>query len=89
MITEIAEKIEVGAIFRRGLTQPVWFIWKSRKYHVKSVTYQWHEMKGESLHYFFQIVADSGVFEVSLNSRTLGWSLEKAHDEEFQMAYSA
>ena len=46
MITEIAERIEVGAIFRRGRIRPVWFIWSSRKYVVKAVTYQWHEKKG-------------------------------------------
>jgi len=81
MITEIAEKIEVGAIFRRGLTRPVWFIWNHHKYPVKAVSYQWSEKKGETLFYYFQVVADCGVFEISLNSETLSWFLEKAHDE--------
>lgn len=81
MMIEIAERIEVGAIFRRGHVRPVWFIWKSRKYEVKTVTYEWHEKKGESLFHFFQLVADDAVFEVSLDSKSLIWHMEKVHDE--------
>ena len=81
MITDIAERIEVGAIFRRGHARPVWFIWKGRRHSVKSVTYEWHEKRGETLFHFFQLASDAGNFEVSLDSKSLAWNLEKIEEE--------
>lgn len=81
MVMEVAEKIEVGAIFRRGHVKPVWFIWKSRRHSVKDVTYEWHEKRGENFFHFFQLVAEEGIYKVSLDSRSLAWNLEKVYDD--------
>lgn len=77
MIVDVEEKIEVGAIFRRGKVKPVWFIWKGRRHMVKQITYDWHEKKGETLFHFFQLIAEAGVYKVSLDSRSLTWNLEE------------
>ncbi len=81
MVMEVDEKIEVGAIFRRGKVKPVWFIWKSRRHSVRDVTYEWHERRGENFFHYFQVVADEGIYRVSLDSRSLAWHLEKIYDD--------
>lgn len=81
MTIDVAEKIEVGAIFRRGHVKPVWFVWKSRKHAIKNVTYEWHEKRGETLFHYFQLVADAGIYKVSLDSKSLVWNLEEIYDE--------
>jgi len=92
MMTQIDEKIKVGAVFacpegrpaNRGYDQklkPVWFFWSGKKYPIKEITFSWKDRKGESDLYFFSVTDGQAVYEISYNDKSLVWMLEKVYVE--------
>lgn len=81
MLTEINEPIEVGAVFRRGRVQPVWFVWKGRKYPVEKTTYAWKEAQGETTVHYFSVFDGVNTFELCYDSKALTWQLGRVDTE--------
>ncbi|HOK56720.1 MAG TPA: hypothetical protein PKV21_08490 [bacterium] len=79
MITEINEKIIVGAIFKNGSIKINWFIWKNRKINIEKITYRWKTKKGEKDIYNFAVTDGFNIFELSFIPEDLIWNLEKIH----------
>ena len=77
MITEINETIKVGAIFgdNKKKLKPVWFVWSSRKYDVKEITYVWMEKIGNANRHHFTVTDGANLFTISYNTNTLVWTL--------------
>ncbi len=74
----IDERIDVGAVFKKNLVKPKWFVWKSRKYDIKEVTYTWQDASGEARMVHFAVSDGATLFEISLNLSSLEWRLEKS-----------
>lgn len=81
MLTEINEPIEVGVVFRRGVVQPVWFIWKGRKYPVAQITYRWKEKQGETTIHYFSVFDGANTFELRYDAKFLTWKLGRVDTE--------
>lgn len=79
MITEINDPIEVGAVFRRGGLEPVWFVWKGRKYPIQRVTFRWKGSSGESRLHSFSVFDGANTFELIYDSKLLHWRLGRVH----------
>ncbi len=75
--TIINEPIEVGAVFGRNKIRPKWFLWKKRKYEIKETTFTWQDRRGEANIMFFSVTDGATLFEISLNQKTMSWTLEK------------
>lgn len=75
--TIINEPIEVGAVFGKNRINPKWFIWKTRKYAVKETTFTWQDRQGEADILRFAVSDGATLFEISLNKKTMSWTLEK------------
>ncbi len=75
MTTFINEPIQVGAVFRRGIVQPSWFIWGSRRIEVRDVTMRWTTQEGQTTILHLGVTDGTSLFELRLNQRALTWSL--------------
>ncbi len=75
--TEINETIDVGAVFTKKQIKPKWFIWQKRKHIITETTYIWDEDAGSIRIIHFSVTDGSTLFEISLNKKTLVWTLEK------------
>ncbi|MEN6371695.1 MAG: hypothetical protein ABFD64_06730 [Armatimonadota bacterium] len=75
----VDEEVRVGAAFDNRKICPVWFLWRSRYYRVRRVTYNWRSSLGiEKLYYFAVTVASgSSVYELCFNSGSLEWTLSR------------
>jgi hypothetical protein len=77
---EIHEPVDVGVLFRKDQKPvPKWFRWGGRKHDVERVEMSWKSHQGESPLLFFSVTAGGSVFELSLDQKTLHWTLEKVH----------
>jgi hypothetical protein len=74
--TEIREKVKVGVVFDTGEAAPRWFLWKKKKIDVKEVTFTWRTAEGSSVLVHYSVAADSGLYELSYNQKTMDWTLE-------------
>jgi len=77
MITEIDERIKVGAVFSGGSARPAWFVWRARKYVVTEITYTWQEKIGERTLSFFSCGDGINLYELVFDSKKLSWKLRK------------
>jgi hypothetical protein len=71
------EKIEVLALFKQGKAYPRLFTLNSKKYKVKRITYNWQERRGQELISYFSVSTGTDLYQISFNSATLGWRLDK------------
>lgn len=74
----IDERIDVGAVFRKDLVTPRWFVWNGRKHDIKEVTYIWEDTLGDARLMRFAVSDGATLFEISLNRRSLEWRLEQS-----------
>lgn len=79
MITEINERIIVGAIFKNGTIKIKYFIWKNRKIEIKKITYKWKTKIGKKDVFNFAVTDGINIFEVSFIPEDFIWNLEKVH----------
>ena len=75
MITEINDSIEVAAVFRKGGLEPVWFVWRGKKYPIQRITYRWKGRSGEGWLYSFSVFDGTNTFELVYDAKTLQWKL--------------
>ena len=78
---KINEQVEVGAVFAKNRIKPKWFVWNGRKIEVKEVTYAWKAREGEAVIQYFAVTNGATSFELSLNQKTMCWTLEKTNIE--------
>ena len=81
MYTVINEPILVGAVFSSGKIIPRFFTWKRRKYRVEKITYFWRSKTGSVSILHFAVTSYGSVYEISYNSKTSNWCLEKVYVE--------
>jgi len=81
MYNEINEPILVGVIFSSGKIIPRFFIWNRRKYQIQEVTYFWRSKAGAFPVFHFAVTSYDSVYEISYNSNTSRWLMEKAYME--------
>ena len=74
---KINESIEVGAVFGKSRIKPKWFIWNGRKIEIKEVTYAWMGREGDAIIQYFAVTNGATSFELSLNQKTMRWTLCK------------
>jgi hypothetical protein len=74
----IGENISVMASF--GLSykiRPVRFKWNKRLFEVKEITYTWQTKEGQNRIYHFSISDGKTLYELSFDTSSLLWRLEK------------
>ena len=78
MVTEIGERIRVGAVFREEgqKIEPRWFFWKGKKTTVKQVSYMWREREGKELICRFAVTDGCTLYELSYWQDKLLWVLD-------------
>jgi hypothetical protein len=81
MYAVINEPILVEAAFSAGKITPRFFIWNRKKYQVEEITYFWRSKIGSAPILHFAVTSYGSVYEISYNSKTSDWHLEKAYVE--------
>lgn len=74
----IKENISVIASF--GLPykiRPVRFRWNGKLFDIKEITYSWQTKEGQTKIYHFSITDGETLYELSFNTTSLLWSIEK------------
>lgn len=74
----LGETISVIASF--GLPykiRPVRFKWNGKLFDVKEITYSWQTKEGQTKIYHFSITDGKTLYELSFNTTSLLWSIEK------------
>ncbi len=81
-ITDLDERIRVGAIFSEGgRLQPVWFALNGRRYAIERVTYAWQERDGAVKVYHFAAKVGATIYELAFDSAALAWRLARSYVE--------
>jgi hypothetical protein len=78
MPMDIGETISVVASF--GIPyriKPVRFRWNGKLFEVKEVTYAWETKEGQTKIHHFSISDGKTLYELSFNTMSLLWRLEK------------
>jgi hypothetical protein len=80
--TTINDKIKVGAVFDdAAVIRPKWFVWNTKRYDIKQITYSWRTTTGDAVILHFSVSDGSTLFEISYNQKSLKWQLEKTSTE--------
>jgi len=78
----IGERVAVLAAFGgRNKLRPVKFQWSQKVIPVRDVTYSWVEMVGSSKVYHFSVTDGSTLYELSFNTASTVWKLERVEAE--------
>ncbi|MDO8886344.1 hypothetical protein [Candidatus Oleimmundimicrobium sp.] len=78
IMVEIDEPVEVIALFKKGEVKPVKLSWNNKTYRVKEITGTWKSSLGNAEILHLSLVIENGsYFEVSFNTKTYIWRLEK------------
>ena len=80
-ITEVNERIKVGAVFDGARVTPKWFFWGRQKHKVEKVEHTWRSKTGETPFLFFAVTDGANVYEIRLDQKKLEWVLEKVYME--------
>jgi len=73
----INDRIEVLAWFKNAKIYPRIFIWRDRKYKIKTITYNWQERRGMELISYFSVSTGPNLYQISFNNTTFGWRINK------------
>ncbi len=74
----IGETINVIASFGMPYKiRPVRFRWNGKLFDVKEITYSWQTREGQTKIYHFSITDGKTLYELSFNTTSLLWSIEK------------
>jgi len=75
---DIGETISVVASFGMPYRiKPVRFRWSGKLFEVKEVTYAWETKEGQTKIHHFSISDGKTLYELSFNTMSLLWRLEK------------
>ena len=75
------QPIKVGAIFEGITISPKWFIWESRKYTIKTITYTWSDHTGQDTIRHFAVTDGTNTYELTYNPLQSIWRLTKISSE--------
>ncbi len=78
-VTEVGEKIKVGAVFDAERVTPKWFFWGRTKHEITSIEHTWRSRAGEAALIHFSATDGANVFELRFNLKTAEWVLEKIY----------
>ena len=71
------ERIQVLAFFNASKIYPRMFIWKSKIYKIKSITYNWQERQGSETISCFSVNIGSDLYQISFNNTSYSWKIDK------------
>lgn len=74
------EKIEVLAFFKGAKIYPRLFIWKSKIYKIRAITYNWQERRGQEVISYFSVNTGFDLYQLSFNNTSYSWHLDKIID---------
>ncbi len=75
---DIADPIEVIALFRGGKMRPLKFRWRNREYKVERVNGGWMTDEGRCRFYHYSVMSDGpDVYEISYNSEKFHWLIDR------------
>ena len=78
----IGERVAVMAVFSGAYgLKPLKFKWTERVIPVKDITYSWIDMEGKNKVYHFSVTDGNSLYELSFNTGSLIWKLEKIETE--------
>lgn len=80
-VTEINQRIKVGAVFEGELISPKWFKWMDKKYDIRSVSMRWKSFSGNAVIINFSLTDGKNLYEISFNQKTMEWVLQKVGTE--------
>ncbi len=84
----IGERISVVVSFGgKDKLKPINFRWSQKIIPVKDVTYSWMEMEGSSRVYHFSVTDGATLYELSFNTASIIWILEKVEAEAQDFDY--
>lgn len=77
MYQDIDQPVQVGVKFGSNQIQPVWFVWKGRRYKVDEVNLYHRSFKGEAPIHHFSVSAGGEVYQLSFDGKKLKWNLDQ------------
>lgn len=83
MIEKIGEKVSVNLIYNHaaGTLLPQHIKWKSKIYTVSQVGLHYTKFEGDTLLHLFSVSDGHHYFLLSLDTKTLHWTLEEIADD--------
>lgn len=81
MALDVHEPVEVSAVFARGRLKPVSFMWNRRHYKITEVTGAYRYSVGISKCYGYTVRSGAELYEISLNTGEMVWTLERIHND--------
>ncbi len=78
----IGERVIVIAMFGgKYRLRPLRFSWAKRVIHIKEITYSWIDMEGSDKVHHFSVTDGATLYELSFNTSSMMWNLEKVETE--------
>ena len=77
----INEPIKAAVVFDHASVIPSWFLWKGRRYLVRTVTQRWQTREGRTLILHLGVSDGATCFELIFNQETLHWRLASVETE--------
>lgn len=73
----IQQPVDVLAVFRKGIAEPMTFKWGNRYYNVEKVNLMHTAHDGRERIYYFSVSNETAAYRLSFRSGTLTWILEE------------
>ena len=80
-VSEISERIAVGAVFRNNKIIPKWFVRGKDKHTIKNIEQSWQSKEGDAVLLVFAVNDGVNIYEIRMNQKSLEWMLEKVYVE--------
>lgn len=74
---KIYQAVSVGVIFKGSNILPRWFIWKERKYNIKTIDYTWIDTQGKEKIIKFSVNDGTNSYELEYHTLKTHWKLNK------------
>jgi hypothetical protein len=81
VITEIHEPVVVSAEFGNGIFRIRKIVWKNISIQVQKITFRWHSRRNIFPLYHFAVSDGGRILELTLDTESLSWELERIHIE--------
>jgi hypothetical protein len=79
----VRQPIDVLAVFRKGIAEPMTFKWGNRYYQVQKVDLVHTEHDGRERIYYFSVSNAASAYRISFRSSSLTWTLEEKCEGAF------
>lgn len=78
-MAEIGEQIQVAMLFRDDEVRPSAFLWNGHRYEVERILLLHKTRLGNVLRWHFSVAVAGGNAELSFDTASLAWHLEKIY----------